>query len=57
MVNDLFKALDTEFVKLTKKEKEGKKDVFSRVFGSGDQTADLSAALRHNLNLLLRDTR
>ena len=57
MVNDLFKALDTEFGKLAKKEQEGKKDVFSRVFGSGYQTADLSSALRHNLNLLLRYTR
>lgn len=57
MVNDLFKALDTEFAKLTKKDQEGKKDVFSRVFGAGKKTAGLSAALRHNLNLLLRYTR
>ena len=57
MVDNLFKALDTEFAKLSKKEQEGKKDVFSRVFGTGSKSADLSAALRHNLNLLLRHTR
>lgn len=57
MVNSLFKALDTEFAKLSKKEEEGKKDVFSRVFGTGSKSVGLSAALRHNLNLLLRHTR
>ena len=57
MVADLFTALDTEFAKLSKRDQEEKKDVFSRVFGKGYQTADLSAALRHNANLLLRYTR
>lgn len=56
MINDLFKALDTEFVRFSKQEGEGKRDLFSRLFGAGYQTADLSAALRHNLNLLLRFT-
>ena len=57
MVNDLFTSLDTEFAKLSKRDQEGKKDVFSRVFGKGYQSADLAAALRHNTNLLLGYTR
>jgi hypothetical protein len=56
MVIALFKSLDAEFASLTKKREEGKKDVFSRVFGRGYQSADLSAAIRHNLNLLLKYT-
>lgn len=56
MVRDLFTALDTEFQKLAKKDLEGKKDVFSRVFGKGDRGEDLAAALRHNLNLLIANT-
>ncbi len=57
MVNELFTALDAEFAKLSKRDQDEKKDVFSRVFGKGHQTADLSAALRHNLNLLIGHTR
>lgn len=56
MVTDLFTALDAEFAKLSKRDQDEKKDVFSRVFGKGYQTADLSAALRHNLNLLIGHT-
>ena len=57
MVMELFTALDTEFAKLSKHDQDGKKDVFSRVFGKSYQTADLSTALRHNVNLLLGHTR
>ena len=57
LIQDLFKALDTEFAKVAKQDLEGKKDVFSRVFGKGYQSADLAAALRHNLNLTMRWTR
>ena len=53
MVNELFTALDSEFVKQAKRDQGEKKDVFSRVFGKGYQSADLTAALRHNTNLLL----
>lgn len=53
MINELFTSLDGEFAKLTKRDQDEKKDVFSRVFGKGYQSADLSAALRHNVNLLL----
>lgn len=56
LIRNLFKSLDTEFAKVAKQDLEGKKDVFSRVFGTGYQTADLAAALRHNLNLIMRFT-
>ena len=57
LIQDLFKSLDTEFAKVTKMDLEGKKDVFNRVFGKGYQSADLAAAIRHNLNLVMRCTR
>jgi hypothetical protein len=57
LIQDLFKSLDTEFAKVAKQDLEGKKDVFSRVFGKGYQSADLAAALRHNLNLIMSATR
>lgn len=57
MVSELFTALDAEFAKLSKRDQDEKQDVFSRVFGKGYETADLSAALRHNVNLLLGYTR
>lgn len=57
MVNELFTALDAEFAKLSKRDQDEKKDVFNRVFGKDYQTADLAAALRHNLNLLIGHTR
>jgi hypothetical protein len=53
IVMDLFSALDTEFAKLEKADTEGKKDVFGRLFGKGFDSADLAAALRHNMNLML----
>ena len=56
LIQDLFKSLDTEFAKVAKQDLEGKKDVFSRVFGKGYQSADLAAALRHNLNLMIGST-
>lgn len=56
MVLDLFAKLDTEFAKMEEKEKGGKRDLWGRFNGSELDTADLSAALRHNLNLLLAHT-
>lgn len=53
MVLDLFAKLDTEFGKMEEKEKSGKRDLWGRFNGSQLDTADLSAALRHNLNLIL----
>lgn len=53
IVMDLFSALDTELAKLEKGDTEGKKDVFGRLFGKGFDSADLAAALRHNMNLML----
>lgn len=52
MIQDLFKALDNEVAKMAKAG-DGKKDIFSRAFGRGYDSADLAAALRHNLNLLM----
>lgn len=57
LVNDMFKALDTELVKLSKSDLAGKKDLFSRLFSKDYGSADLAGALRHNLNLILRYTR
>jgi len=57
LIQDLFKSLDVEFAKVAKLDREEKKDVFSRVFGKGYQSADLAAAIRHNLNLVMRCTR
>jgi len=53
IVMDLFKALDTELGKLEKADTEGKKDVFGRLFGKDFESADLAAAIRHNMNLIL----
>ncbi|MEM9081499.1 MAG: hypothetical protein AAGC74_12495 [Verrucomicrobiota bacterium] len=54
LVLDLFGKLDTEFAKLEKgDEGEGGGDLWGRLTGSRLDSADLSAALRHNLNMLL----
>ena len=54
LVLELFKKLDSEFAKEEGKEKGGaKRDLWGRFNGSKLNQADLSAALRHNLNLLL----
>lgn len=53
VVMDLFSALDTELAKLNKADTEGSKDVFGRLFGKSFESADLAAAIRHNMNLIL----
>jgi hypothetical protein len=53
MVLSLFSRLDSEFAKVGKGENEGKRDLWGRLNGSKLEQADLSAALRHNLNILL----
>ena len=54
LVLDLFSKLDSQFTKSEGKEdKPVKKDIWGRLNGSKLDSADLSAALRHNLNLLL----
>lgn len=53
MQNNTFQALDAQFNKLEQSEIAGKRDIFSRVFGRDYSGTDLSAALRHNYNLLL----
>ncbi|MDB4538032.1 hypothetical protein N9230_05415 [Akkermansiaceae bacterium] len=57
LVNDLFKALDSELGKLAKSDLAGRRDLLSRLFTRGYGIADLAGALRHNLNLVLRCTR
>lgn len=57
LVNDMFKALDTEMTKLAKSDLAGKRDLFSRLFSKDYGSADLAGALRHNLNLILRHVR
>ncbi|MGJ8724997.1 MAG: hypothetical protein ACSHYB_10610 [Roseibacillus sp.] len=53
MVLDLFSKLDAEFAKEEGEEKKGKRDLWGRLNGSRLDESDVSAALRHNLNLLL----
>ncbi|MDA0766631.1 MAG: hypothetical protein O3A92_07395 [Verrucomicrobia bacterium] len=53
VVMDLFSALDSELGKLEKDDTKGKRDVFGRIFGQDFGSADLAAALRHNVNLML----
>lgn len=53
IVMDLFSALDSELAKLSKDDTKGRRDVFGRIFGQDFHSADLAAALRHNVNLVL----
>lgn len=53
MVLDLFSRLDSEFAKGEDKVEKGKRDLWGRFNGSKLSESDVSAALRHNLNLLL----
>ncbi len=53
LVLELFNKLDAEFAKDKGEEKKPKRDLWGRFKGSKVDQADISAALRHNLNLLL----
>ncbi len=53
LVLELFGKLDDQFAKSDGDEPKGKRDIWGRLNGSELDSADLSAALRHNLNLLL----
>ncbi|MBK1833978.1 hypothetical protein [Roseibacillus ishigakijimensis] len=53
MVLELFRKLDGEFAKAEKEEEAGTRDLWGRFRGSELEEADVAAALRHNLNLLL----
>lgn len=57
LVQELFGRLDTELAKLNADEDAGKRDLFGRLSGSDESTANYAAALRHNLNLLLANVR
>ena len=53
LVLELFNKLDAQLAKEEDEEKKGKRDLWGRFNGSKLNEADVSAALRHNLNLLL----
>lgn len=54
MVLELFSKLDSEFARVEGKTKDtGRRDLWGRFNNSKLQTSDISAALRHNLNMLL----
>ncbi len=57
LVASLFKAYDAEMNKLSKTEGAGKQDIFARMFGKSFDHTDLAAALRHNLNFVLKNVR
>lgn len=58
LVQELFTRLDSELAKLDKAEdKGGRRDILGRLSNSDESTANYSAALRHNLNLLLANVR
>ena len=53
LVLELFSKLDAQLAKEEGEEKKEKRDLWGRLNGSQLNRANLSAALRHNLNLLL----
>ena len=57
LVLELFRKLDTQFEKIEESDKKERKDLWGRLNGSKLSEADVAAALRHNLNLLLMNVR
>ena len=53
LVLEVFAKLDADFKKEEGEENKGKRDLWGRLNGSQLDEANVSAALRHNLNLLL----
>ncbi|MBK1884210.1 hypothetical protein JIN85_17455 [Luteolibacter pohnpeiensis] len=54
LINEVFVAFDGEMEKALGERKKDRKDLISRIFTHGAYKADLSAGLRHNLNLILQ---
>jgi hypothetical protein len=54
MVVELFTRFDTEMKKVTEAKETLRSDLFSRIAGNPVKSADLSAGLRHNVNLMLQ---
>jgi hypothetical protein len=55
MIAELFASFDTEMKKVTEAKGSLRSDLFSRIAGNTVKSADLSAGLRHNLNLMLQN--
>jgi len=53
LVLQLFSRLDAELAKLSAKDKQGRRDIFGRLARSTSGGADIPAAVRHNMNLLM----
>jgi len=54
MITELFVRFDTEMKKFTEGKGTMRSDLFSRMSGNNVKSADLSAGLRHNVNLMLQ---
>jgi len=54
MITELFVRFDTEMKKFTEGKGTLRSDLFSRMSGNNVKSADLSAGLRHNVNLMLQ---
>jgi hypothetical protein len=57
MISELFVHFDTEMKKFTDGKETFRSDLFSRMSGNNVKSADLSAGLRHNINLMLEHVR
>lgn len=54
MIAELFTRFDTEMKKVTESKETFRSDLSSRIAGNNVKSADLSAGLRHNVNLMLQ---
>ena len=55
MMAELFSRFDAEMKKVTEAKETMRSDLFSRIAGNNVKSADLSAALRHNINIMLQN--
>ncbi len=54
MITELFVRFDSEMKKFTEGKDTMRSDLISRMSGNNVKSADLSAGLRHNVNLMLK---
>ncbi len=57
MMAELFMQFDAQMKKVTEAKETLRSDLFSRMAGNNVKSADLSAGLRHNVNLMLQHVR
>jgi len=57
LIAELFSVFDAEVKKVVDAKDKDRTDLFSRLSSGGSKRADLSAGLRHNINMLLQHTR